>query len=171
MAPNIQMPKIGLQLLSPEDFEKFFLEFWSYIDKKLNPFIDKISVIYSCDPSSIKNTEKGIDFILRKFKSSPEFYSIDDSLLTAEAASWIELIKDSDNKAALDLLEENMRDINTHAYEVINQTLRDTGIGVLFIPPDRKLSLSEDIKVVKMCPFDPVDYLNRHLAILKLLRK
>ncbi len=152
----------------PEDFEEASSEFWSYIEEKLEPFIGRVYAVFSTEPASAKDKCVRINVIFKKFEGSAEFLYIDDPLLVAEAKAWLELMKDKKSQAMIDLFEESMRDMNRYAGEVIDKTMRDGGIGILFTDPTRKLTLSEDIKVVKMCPFDPIDYLNRNLLKLKL---
>ena len=151
----------------PADFEEASSEFWSYIKEKLEPFLDKIYTVYSEKPSSSPETENQVDTILKRFKIHAKFNCIDDPLLVAEAEAWLELTKKQKKQMVIDLFEESMSDRNKHASEVINKTLVDGGIGILFIDSARKLAIPADIKVVRMCPFDPLDYLNRYLVKLK----
>ena len=65
-------------------------------------------------------------------------------------------------------MEENIKERNNQAVNIINQTLKKDEVGVLFIQPDRKLNLPVDIKIVKMYPFDPVDYSNHWAAKIRL---
>jgi len=155
----------------PEDFEEVSSEFWSYVEGKLKPFIGRIYAVYSEKAASTKETGSRLDAVLKRFEGHAEFHCVEDPLLAAEAEAWVELMKNERNQAIQDLLEENRRDRDAHAIGILERTLEDGKIGVLFIDPARKLSFSEAFKVIRMCPFDPVDYLNRYLAKLRIEEK
>lgn len=157
--------------LVPDDFEEASSEFWDYVEGKLEPFIGKIQAVYSEKPVLTEEQGSRLEAVLRKFEGNAEFHCVEDPLLDAEAEAWLELIEKEQNQAVQGLLEESMRDRDAHASEVLDRTLGDGKMGVLLIDPARKLPLPKDIKVIRMCPFDPVDYLNHHLAKPKIEKK
>ena len=50
----------------------------------------------------------------------------------------------------------------------VDKTLNDGEIGVLFIDRDRRIIFPDTIRVIRMHPFDPSDYLNHHRIKLKI---
>jgi hypothetical protein len=44
-------------------------------------------------------------------------------------------------------------------------------VGVVFFEPTCNLSIGDDIRVIRMAPFDPKDYLTRHLTRKRLRGK
>ncbi len=152
----------------PEDFEATSSEFWSYIEEKLKPFMAKLNCIYSSGHFALKDPTSQTYRILKELDGHAQFLSIDDPLLVAEAEAWVALIHREQNQALLELFEENTNDRIRYASNMINTTLRDGEIGVIFTTTARTFHLAEDIKIVKMCPFDPKDYLNRHLIRLQI---
>ncbi len=153
----------------PSDFEESYSEFWNYVEERLKPFIGKVSAVYSDRLSPVEETGSRANTLLKRLvDNNSAFHCVEDSLLAAEAKAWLEMLEKGQVQAAAELFEENLRERDEHAREVVEQTLRDGEIGVLFIDPARKISFSEDVRVVKMYPFDPVDYLNRHLVRLKI---
>lgn len=151
----------------PDDFEQASFEFWSYVENKLRPYIGRVYAFYS-----EKSSEKEVGPVLRQFKErGAKFCCITNNLLTAEAEAWLEIMKNTSNHAVFDLFMDNVKEQNEYAIKVINKTLGEKGIGVLFIDPARNLLFPEDIRVIRMCPFDPVDYVNRHITKLNIEKK
>jgi hypothetical protein len=46
--------------------------------------------------------------------------------------------------------------------DVVDQTLKEGEMGVLFLDSRLKISFPSGLRVIRMFPFDPRDYLNRH---------
>ena len=90
-----------------------------------------------------------------------------DPLLVAEAAAWREMMRTSPSPVVLDLYEGCLSEISKHVRYVIDQTLEEGEMGVLFLNPLLKVSFPEDMRVINMFPFDPQDYLNRHKVRLR----
>ena len=156
----------------PNDFKKIHSEFWNYIEGKLNPFVGKIRFVYSDRLNPEEEGESRSTALLKKLiEGHAEFHCVEDYLLAAEAEAWLEMLEAGSAQAARELYEENLAERDGHAKDVVAQTLKDGEIGVLFVAPARKIMFPPDIKVVKMCPFDPVDYLNRHLVKLNINRR
>ena len=151
----------------PEDFEAASSEFWDYVCKKLKIFEGKAKVVYS-EKTITDRGESAVDVLMVKLrKGNTEFHCVDDPLLAAEVEGWLDLMKNGQNKVALELFEESLRERDQYSLGVIDRTLDDSKIGVLLIDPARRISFPDSIKVIRMCPFDPVDYLKRHLVQLK----
>lgn len=155
----------------PQDFDGISSEFWSYVEERLKPLEDKVHAIYSEKPTIAEGGCKVDTLLWRLSEKCKNLHCVEDALLAAEAEGWLELGKNGKNRMAMELFEENMRERNRYAISVIDRTLEDGKIGVLFIDPTRRFSFPEDVRVIRMCPFDPVDYLNRHLVKLKIEKK
>lgn len=154
----------------PEDFEETSEEFWRYVDDKLTPLEGRVCAVYSDKPKEDDRVKT--ESLVRKLsESTRNFYLIDDSLLTAESEEWLALSKDGQNQTALEFYEESMRDRDRYVISIVDKTLEDDGIGVLVVEPTRKISFPENIRVIKLCPFDPTDYVNRHLVKIKIEKK
>ena len=89
-------------------------------------------------------------------------------MLAAEAEAWLEMTKNEGNQAILELLEENIKDQNDHVSNILDKTLKNGSLGIMLFDPEKRCSFPESINVVRMYPFDPCDYLRRHLVKLKL---
>jgi hypothetical protein len=148
----------------PEDFEDLSSEFWGYVEEKLKIFEGKVQVVYS-EKSIITQGESAENVIIGKLnEDKPEFHCVEDPLLAAEVEGWLDLMKNGQNKVVLELFEESLRERDQYTLGVIDRTLEDSKIGVLLIDPARRISFPDSIRVIRMYPFDPVDYLNRHLV-------
>ena len=152
----------------PDDFEETSVEFWSYVEEKLTPFINKVTVVYTEKPLEKERSGRGEPLLNKLIKTRAEFHYIEDSLLASEAEAWQELMKNHQNQAVIELYKDSMKERNEYARSVIERTLENGKLGLLLANPERKLPLAEDVKVIKMCPFDPVDYLNRQVSKLKI---
>lgn len=155
----------------PSDFEETYSEFWDYVEVKLNPFIGKIRRVYSDKLSTEREETRAASLLKKLVDNRAEFHCVEDSMLAAEAEAWLEMMETGSVKAARELYDENLVERDEYARETIAKTLMDSEIGVLFVSPARKISFPEDVKVVKMFRFDPVDYLNRHLTKLGVRRE
>ena len=155
--------------LVPDDFDDSSSEYWDYVETKLEPFTNKVHAIYTEKPI-VKDRGDRMDAILKKFEGA-EFHSIEDPLLTAETEAWLELMKHEENQMVRDLLEENLGERDRHVCKILDRTLEDGKLGLLFLDPTRKIPTFQNTRIVRMCPFDPVDYLNRYLVKLRITKK
>ncbi len=156
--------------LVPDDFEATSLEFWGYVEEKLKPLVGKVHVIYSEKPVK-KELNSRVNSVIKSIGDCAELHCIEDPVLAAEADAWLELMKNNQNQAVSELFEESMKEGNEHAVKVIERTLGEGQMAILFSDPAKKIHIPEDIRVIRMCPFDPVDYLNRHLTKLKMEKR
>jgi hypothetical protein len=163
----------------PEDFPQKSKEFWDYIDEKLrNRSIQKLYY----DSLTIDEPGKALEFVkksnedcynlVRRFNEAGAKIEItEDPLLVQEAAAWISMLQnDKTDLATQEMLAKNMIDRDKYIGGRISESLRDGETGILFLAPGRQISeyVSSDIRVVKVQPFDPSDYLNSWLVTLSL---
>ncbi len=161
----------------PEDFDVRSEEFWNYVESKLKPFVGHIHKVYY--ESLYKGGEEGMK-ILNSFNNRD--YSIikelvekgaklqetEDRLLVLETQAWLEQARSKSDIIIKEMYDKCIGDRSKHISNVIDQTLKDNEIGIIFIESGYKLNLPEDIRVIKMCPFEPSDYLNIQIQKLKL---
>ena len=99
--------------------------------------------------------------IVRKLvENGAVFEATEDSLLVAESKSWLEMIEqDPLDTMPLELYQETVRERDGYVTRRIDETLLDEETGVLFLKPGREINLNERVKIIKVCRFDPADYL------------
>jgi len=159
----------------PEDFDEVSEEFWNYIEEKLKALSGNVQRVYCKesldDMKKILETSEGnweYKIIRRLVEGGADLTTVEDPLLVAETEAWLEMMEISDDQGASELFKDGMREMDEYVVKRIDQTLEDGEIGVLIIDPGSKLSFPEDVRVVKMCRFDPEDYLKRWKTKLKL---
>jgi len=158
-----------LTLTLPEDFQQKTDEFWSYVKEKLVIFDGKVQRVYrdKIDKSGTEalNCLSMLDrenYVIAKglVEKGADFEATEDSMLTAESESWLEMLNSkAANSIVLENYRETIRERDKHVSSRINETLKDNEVGVLFMEPNRKITVDADIKVIRVCRFDPSDYL------------
>ena len=158
----------------PEDFNETSREFWNYIEEKLTPLKSKVKRIYSVIPledmrGQIEVSENGEYPIIKELvENGSELIFVEDPVLVAEVDSWLGMMKTSADQGIFELYEDSLRDRDEHVVKTIVDTLKDGEIGVFITDIDHKLSLPEDTRLIRMCRFDPEDYLKRWKTKLEL---
>ncbi len=154
----------------PEDFAAKTAEFWSYVEEKLQVFAGKIQRIYRDE--ICQNGEQGLvhlssadseNYLIAKklVENGAVFEATEDSLLVAESKSWLNMIKQNPlDSMLLEMYQETFRERDGYIARRIDETLKDEETGVLFLKPNRDINLGERVKMIKVCRFDPADYLN-----------
>ncbi|MFQ6050072.1 MAG: hypothetical protein ACE5K4_00085 [Candidatus Hydrothermarchaeota archaeon] len=161
----------------PEDFEERSNEYWDYVEEKLGPLMKlrRIHKVYHeslCESGdeglkTLSSFDKRNYSIVKKLiESGAELQTTEDRLLIAETKEWFEQSKS--NPLLLELYEESMRERSEHIARIIDQTLKDGETGAIFVDSELKINLPGDIRVIRMCRFDPSDYLNVWLRTLEL---
>ena len=153
----------------PEDFGPKTLEFWSYVEEKLQVFVGKIQRIYRDE--ICQGGEQGLAYlssvdsensrIVEKLvENGAVFEATEDSMLVAESKSWLDMVKQNPvDTMPLELYQEIIRERDGYVTKRIDETLLDEETGVLFLKPGREINLKDRIKTIKVCRFDPADYL------------
>jgi len=161
----------------PEDFKQKTNEFWSYVDEKLIAFVGKVQRIYR-DGICVQGEEalsKLVHLDMENYKiakklvdAGASFEATEDALLVAESENWLHMLASKgSNLTVLEMFEETIKERDSIVSKRVNETLGDDECGVLFMDPSRAVSLNEKIKVIKMCRFDPTDYLKSWQIRLK----
>ena len=154
----------------PRDFQKESDEFWSYVEEKLAQIAQSIHAVYliwgeeTVDPRAAHI----VGFLQA---NGVEVHRLEDKALVGEARAWYLMAQDSRRGIEEEFLEETIRELGDVLRRMLDSSLRDTDVGVVFLEPACKLSLGDDVMVVRMSPFDPRDYLTRHLVRRRLNRE
>jgi len=161
----------------PEDFGPRTLEFWDYVEDKLKAFLGKVHRVYRdeiCQGgeealASLSAIDPDGFLIVKKLvKNGATFEATEDRMLVAESTSWGEAIKNNPlDTVSLEMYQETNRERNNYVSRRIAESLRDEETGVLFMKPGRTINLNTNIKIIKVCRFDPSDYLRSWEVQLK----
>ena len=169
----------------PEDFEAKSKEFWDYVAERLKRprvinriYIDSLTKYEGEDSIKlVTETDTGCGELVGGLVSEGAMLQTsEDPLLIEETASWASMldgVTDGEAQTIIDLMSQNMSDRNRFLTKIIGETLKENETGVLFIRPGRDIAgyLQSDIKVIKIQPFEPSDYLDSWLVTLKLKPK
>jgi len=161
----------------PEDYDAKSEEFWSYVSDKLKVFRGRIKKVFR--ESLSKDTKEALRAVGRDDEPSYALITslleegaglmpTEDPILVAENESWLKMIKDSSNDVLLELYEQSLAERNRYVSTRIAQSLGEGEVGLLLIDSRRKLELPQDIRIIKVCPFDPADYLNAAVVKARL---
>jgi hypothetical protein len=161
----------------PDDFDLRTLEFWSYVEDKLQAYVGKIQRVYRDEIAD--GGEEGLAalsavqplnyLIVKKLvDAGATFEETEDPMLIVESASWVETIKNNPfDPVSLEMYQETIKERDGYVSKRIDETLGEDETGVLFIKPKREVNLKESVKVIKVCRFEPSDYLSSWQAQLK----
>jgi hypothetical protein len=168
----------------PEDFEQRSKEFWDYVEEKLRTQ-KKVERLYF-DSLTTNEREKALEFVNKNCAKCYDLASkyvqggamietTEDLILVHEASSWASMLQNDETTllATEDLLSKNMIDRDKFVAKRVSETLREGETGILFLSPGRRANeyLSQDIRVIKIQPFDPADYLNSWVTTMEIKSK
>ena len=153
----------------PDDFRSKTLEFWDYVEAKLNVFAGKIQRVYRDEVYQrgdealfyLSFLDQRNYLVVKKLVEGGAFLeSTEDSMLVAESKAWLKMVDEQPlNTVPLEFYRGTVRERDDYVSKRIDQTLVDGEVGVLFMEPSRRINLSERFRVIKVCRFDPADYL------------
>jgi len=153
----------------PEDFGPKTLEFWSYVEEKLQVFAGKIQRIYRDEVcqggkeglAHLSSVDReNFSIVRRLVENGAVLEATEDTLLVAESESWLEMIEqDPLDTMPLELYQATVRERDDYVVKRIDETLLDEETGVLFLKPGREIDFNESVKIIRVCRFDPADYL------------
>lgn len=180
-----EMTRIDPRL--PDDYHQRFNEFWKYVEERLYGARHKIRKIYlestgvtgkrQLDMLKMSNPRQhGI--VKTLLDSGSELVQAEDPELVLETMSWMQkmqemissgIAEDGSSKIQTigEFLQESMKERNDFVARRVDETLGDEEVGVLFMDMSRELDLKRDIRMITVCPFRPLDYLNSWLAGLR----
>ena len=149
----------------PDDFHKESDEFWSYVENKFTQLSSSINDVYMiCNESAIDR--RAVETLEGLKIAGSEIHRLEDKALVGEVRAWYLAARDS--KLDEEFYEEANKDVNEALQIMVDSSLADMEVGVVFFEPVCKLWFGSDFRVVRMSPFDPVDYINRHLVTQRI---
>lgn len=149
----------------PEDFHKMEQQFWEYVTQKLNVIVPRITYVFSSTP--ISKSEESI--LIKNLVSKGSLYiSSSDDVLYAEVFEWFRMTRTAPNEGVIQLYEDSLHEIQKHMLNLIDNTMQDDELGVLFLSPAIQMTFPEYFRIIRMLPFNPLDYLTRHLTLKKM---
>lgn len=164
----------------PDDYGVKSEEFWTYVTDKLTVFRGRVKWVFreSLSEDTKKalkevsgDEERGLSLIIGLLEEGAKLKKTEDRILVAETESWRQMIRGSSNSALLELYEQSLAERNRHIANLIDQSLVEGEVGLLLIDSKRKLDLPKDIRIIRVLPFDPADYLDVETVRAKLRSK
>jgi hypothetical protein len=153
----------------PDDFNSTRDEFWNYVSNRLRVVASKIRWVYT-DSDTHKEEESsrvGVSTIVAGLVTTGvKVQAAVDPIHAAEAEAWREMAGTSPSQVVREMYDESVDEIGRHVIDIVDQTLEDGEMGVLFLNPLLKISFPEKLRVIRLFPFDPQDYLTRHRVML-----
>jgi hypothetical protein len=181
MYTDQELRKVATEL--PEDFTQKSEEFWNYVRDKLNTQRNIRKIYY--DSLVTNERDKALEFVKksneRSFEIIEQYMNLgaileatEDPLLVQEAFSWFSMLQEGKTDLATEeMIEKNMGDRDKFVTQRIAESLNQDESGILFLAPGRRIDgyIPADIRLIKIQPFDPSDYLNSWLVTLSLKTK
>lgn len=164
----------------PDDYNAKSEEFWSYIADKLKVFRGRIQKVFRESLSKdtrvalkavSKDDEVGYALLVNLLQEGAELKLTEDPILVGETESWLNMIRESPNDTLLEFYEQSLKERNQDLSNHITQALGEGEVGLLLIDSRRKLDFPEGIRVIRVYPFDPADYLNTEMVKARLKSK
>jgi len=164
----------------PDDFNDRSKEFWSYVEERLKGLSGRIVKVYI--ESTHEGGAEGLNTIrvanaeLHRIVSwlvdrGAEVTATEDRFLVLETESWSDLARQGVAGAEIEMLERSLKDREAFVAKRIDETLSEREMGVLFTSALQTSSLPSDIRVIRMMPFDPIDYLKTWMITVRLQDK
>jgi hypothetical protein len=147
----------------PPDYQEISAEFWSYVRDKLQSLAKSISAVYLIRGSR-KTDERAMEILGFLQQGGTAVQRIQDEGLVDEARAWYLAERDPKQGAGGELFQEACREILQALDKMVESSLSDPQVGVVFYEPSCRLSFDGDFRVIRMSPIDPLDYLNRNLV-------
>jgi hypothetical protein len=118
-----------------------------------------------------KDDEVGYALLVNLLQEGAELKLTEDPILVGETESWLNMIRESPNDTLLEFYEQSLKERNQDLSNHITQALGEGEVGLLLIDSRRKLDFPEGIRVIRVYPFDPADYLNTEMVKARLKSK
>jgi hypothetical protein len=149
----------------PDDFHKTEQKFWEYVTQKLNLLVSRITYVFS---STLFTNSKESILINNLVRQGIRHVSTPDDVLLAEVFEWFRMTRKAPNEGVFQLYEDSLQEIQQHILTTINNTLQDGELGILFLSPSIQMTFPKTFRIIRMLPFNPLDYLTRYLTLKKL---
>ncbi len=153
----------------PSDFVDESRRFWIYVEEKVALAPGDVSLV------CLLWNEETVDARARSIVESmetrgAETLRLEDSILLGEARAWLDMSLNVGDLGSKELYEESNREL-VQALDMMLDTLADMKTALVFVDPAFKPVFPEGLRVIKMMPLDPEDYLRRHKIRLQLTGK
>jgi hypothetical protein len=161
----------------PDDYDARCSEFWNYVAEKLSVFKGRIRKIFRESLSIgtkeallalIGDEQQSRSVLLRLLEDGAEPESTEDPILMAETESWMRMMRGTPSETLSELHAQSLAERNRYVANRIGVSLHDGEIGLLVIDSRRRIETPQDIRVIRVCPFDPADYLSSTIVKAKL---
>jgi hypothetical protein len=153
----------------PADFADESKQFWTYVEEKLalaSGMIYMVCLLWN--EETIDTRAKSIiEFLENK---GAKTLRLEDSTLLGEARAWLDMSLNEGDLGSKELHEESNRELSRALNKMLD-TLADMKVAVVFADPACRPVFPEGLRVIKMAPSDPEDYLRRHKIRLRLAGK
>ena len=161
----------------PGDYDARVKEYWSLVGEAVEKICGRVKHLYY--DSMTYEGDRGLKVLESE---DPESYKVfqscikeggavlqktEDSELVEETVAWLQMKADPD--VVMKMLRKNIEERDAHVSKVIDETLEEAGL--LILAPARKINLGGDVKIIKIQPFDPGDYLHSWIKSLEAKRK
>lgn len=163
-----------------DDYEAKSEEFWNYVTEKVSVFRGRIKKVFRESLSMntkesllalSENDERSYSVLVSLLEDGAKLESTEDPILIGETESWIRMMRGTPNEAISELYGQSLAERNRYVANRIDQSLREGEVSVLLIDSRRRLELPQDIRVIRVCPFDPADYLTTSIVKARLNSK
>lgn len=169
-----------MELEVPSDLNDKSKEFWDYVEERLNVLSPRISKVYA--ESACKGGQYDIDrleetdcklhrVVSRLVAEGAEMMATEDPILILETKSWSSLTRQIPVEVEKGMLEESLEDRRKAVSMRVAETLGEGEIGVMFISALKVPEFPSDIRLIRMMPFDPKDYLETVLVSSRLQKR
>ena len=151
----------------PENFDETASEFWQYVSERLIAIASRVRRVYS-DATCLSNkdiSEYETVIIRALINRGAKLEHVGNPILIAEAEAWLKMMETTPTQMVAEMYSACLQEIRTHIIDMVNNSLHEGEMGVLFIASQFQISFSENIRIIRMLPFNPQDYLNRYRAI------
>jgi hypothetical protein len=157
----------------PDDYDAKCEEFWSYVAEKLGVFKGRIKKIFGESLSTSRkeallalsgDDQRSRSLLASLLEEGAEVEPTEDPILIAETESWTEMMKQTPNPTVSELYGQSLAERNRYVANRIGESLREEEVGLLLIDSRRRIEPPQDTRVIRVCPFDPADYLTSTIA-------
>jgi len=153
----------------PGDFANDSKEFWTYVEEKLASASGKVSMVCLLwNEETVDTRARSISEFLEN--KGAKISRLEDTTLLGEVRAWLDMSEEEGDLGSKVFYEESNRELRQGLRKMLD-TLADLEVAVVFADPACSPIFPEGLRVIKMTPFDPRDYLKRHMIRLRLTGK
>ena len=167
----------------PDDYEAKSREFWDYVDEKLKTqtnihkiYFDSLTMerFQNAHEFARKANEQAYNLAMKFKEDGAELQVTEDRVLLEETSSWARMLNDVNaTTTTQELFAQSVADREKFVVKQVGESLAEGETAILFLSPGRRTGefFPSDIRVIRIQPFDPADYLNSWLVTQQLKAK